>query len=456
MRTILITKGLWLSFCLFCTNLLFAQSPSVLDGYIQQGLKNNITLQQKQISVEKALYALQTAQSYFLPSVDLQAGYQTGEGGRSISIPIGDLVNPVYTTLNQLTSSNRFPQVTNQQSYFLPNNFSDVKLMTTVPIINKNLQYNKEIQAQQVNLQKTDVDLYKRELIKNIKTAYFNYLSAMQAIKIYEASLQLAVEGKRTNEKLVNNGKGLPAYILRSESEMEKATAALQEANQQANNAKLYFNFLLNTDPKDSITTNYNTNAAINTIQPLTAIETTPREEIKMIEQTLAINQKLLEMNKNFAYPKLNGFLNTGTQAEKFKYSSQSFYYLAGVQLDIPIFHGKRNQLKIKQAELDLKNTQSVLTQSKQQINLSSSVATNNLQTALSIYQSSLKQEEAAASYQRLIEKGYKEGVNTFIETIDARTQLTSTQLLVNINRFKVLSAAAIVERENASYTLQP
>jgi len=44
--------------------------------------------------------------------------------------------------------------------------------------------------------------------------------------------------------------------------------------------------------------------------------------------------------------------------------------------------------------------------------------------------------------------KGYQEGVNTFLETIDARTQLLNSELLVNINKYKIEIAAANYERE--------
>ena len=62
---------------------------------------------------------------------------------------------------------------------------------------------------------------------------------------------------------------------------------------------------------------------------------------------------------------------------------------------------------------------------------------------------------EAASAYQRLIERGYREGVNTYIETLDARNQLINASLLININEFKVLIAAAELERETASYQIQ-
>ena len=85
---------------------------------------------------------------------------------------------------------------------------------------------------------------------------------------------------------------------------------------------------------------------------------------------------------------------------------------------------------------------------------MSARVSRNAVETAYQSYQSALKQLEAAESYQRLIERGYKEGVNTFIESIDARNQLNSAQLLVTIDQYRVLIAKANYERETASYEL--
>ena len=76
-----------------------------LQQYIDSALKNNIALQQKSISIEKAMYSLKTAKSLFQPTLAVQGSYQTGEGGRSISFPVGDLLNPVYSTLRLFATS---------------------------------------------------------------------------------------------------------------------------------------------------------------------------------------------------------------------------------------------------------------------------------------------------------------------------------------------------------------
>ncbi|BAV07508.1 Outer membrane protein TolC [Filimonas lacunae] len=429
---------------------------TVLDKYIQEGFEHNLVLQQKNISLDKAMYSLKNAQSLYLPTVNFMFDYQTADGGRNIPLPLGDLLNGVYSTLNQLTASNSFPQLKNESINFLPKNFYDGKIRTTIPIINTDIGYNKQIQQQQVTLQEYEVEVYKRELVKSIKTAYFNYLMAAQAVGIYQASLQMAQESKRVNEKLLENGKGLPAYVLRSESETENINAQISEAQQQTQNARLYFNALLNREATAEIDNSYDTEAQLQqaTQQLGDSLVNSAREEIKQVQQLITLNQTVVKMNQQYRVPKLNGFLDLGSQSQDWKFNGQSRYYMAGVSLSVPLYAGNRNNLKIKQSQLDVKNAEVNKALLLQQISVSTGMARNNLYSAWRTCQATLKQQEAAATYFRLIDKGYKAGTNTFIETVDARSQLTHAQLAITLNRYKVLIAAASLERENASYPI--
>src|SRR5690606_22732579 len=112
---------------------------------------------------------------------------------------------------------------------------------------------NKVMREKMVELSKNDIELYKRELVKDIKIAYYNYLSALQAKEIYQNSLALAKEGKRVNEKLLEAGKGLPAYVIRANAEIAQHESKIADAEQQIRNAKFYFNSLLNRDPDSPI-----------------------------------------------------------------------------------------------------------------------------------------------------------------------------------------------------------
>ncbi|HSC37521.1 MAG TPA: TolC family protein [Chitinophagaceae bacterium] len=424
--------------------------------YINQAFANNLVLQEKKITLEKSLVSLKEARSMFLPTTWVDGQYLLSQGGRTIDIPAGDLVNPVYKTLNQLTGGSSFPTVNNVSEQLNPNNFYDLRIKTTMPLLNPDIKINRNIRQQQIGLQQQEVEIYKRELVKEVKQAYFNYLAAGKAITIYQSALEVVNQNLRVNQSLLANGKGLPAYVSRAESEVKQVESQLQNAGNDAYNARAYFNFLLNKPLTDSII--IADNIVENDLLALpagTTNDVTAREELKSLALAKDINSNVLKMNQSFRSPRLNAFLDLGAQGFDFTVKDKSFFYLGGLQVTIPVFTGKRNLYKIQQTQLDAKTLALNTEQTKQQLELAAFTSRNNITTAWNTYHSSIKQEEAARKYFSLIDKGYKEGVNSFIEFLDARTQLTTAQLQVNINKYKVLSSLTDYERQTASYSLK-
>jgi outer membrane protein TolC len=123
--------------------------------------------------------------------------------------------------------------------------------------------------------------------------------------------------------------------------------------------------------------------------------------------------------------------------------------------LDVPIFNGKRNLYKIEQARQDLAYTKLQQEQVANQLELGAFAARNNVLTALSNNIAATKQQQAAESYFKLIDRGRSEGTNTFIEWLDARNQLTNSQVQSQITRFKALIALADYERQTATANIQ-
>ncbi len=431
-----------------------AHAQSQLDQYIKEGLEKNIVLQEKKISLDKSLVALQTARSLFLPTTWLEGSYTIAKGGRSIDIPVGDLMNPVYRTLNQLTNSNNFPQISNVSEQLLPDNFYDVRVKTTMPLVNPDIKYYKTIRYQQTLLQQNEIDIYRRELVKQIKSAYYSFGQASKAITIYENALQLVNQALRTNQSLLNNGKGLPAYVIRAESEVKTVESQLADASNDQQNAQALFNFLLNRDLKEPVIVKEN-ELAMPGLGILAAIpdSASRREELRSLGLARDINGNIVKIYKSFRSPRLNAFLDLASQAGDFKVNSKSFFYFGGIQMQIPIFTGKRNLYKINDAQLNLKAVEAKTIETTQQLQLAAFVSRNNSNTAFSNYTAAIKQEDAARSYFKLIDRGYKEGVNNYIEFLDARTQLTNASLYVNVCQYRFLSAVADLERQTASYT---
>jgi outer membrane protein len=446
--------GLFLQGTLLHTATAQSTTHRVLAGYIQYALDSNLVIKQKAVSLEKSMIALQEARSYFLPAVQLGGSYTLAQGGRTIDIPVGDLLNPVYSTLNQLTSSNKFPQISNVEEQFLPNNFYDVRLRTTYPLLNPDIKYNRQIKEQQIKLNEAEIDLYKRELVKDVKVAYYTYLLASEGIRIYENTKAVVERGLRVNESLYKNGKGLPAYINRSEADVQQVEAQWQSAKNEADKAKAYFNFLLNKPLTDDIEIHIPELPETLFLPEADITSIAKREELLQLQTTEAINKSVIRLNESFRQPRVNTFFDLGSQGFDFVNSGKGPYYMFGLQVDMPIFQGKRNLYKIDQSKKDLEQTRTQQQLVAQQLELQAFTARNNVLTTLSNYRAGVKQVQAAASYFKLIDRGRSEGTNSFIEWLDARNQLTTAEVQQQINKYRTLMAYADYERQIASVSL--
>ncbi|MBD1431417.1 TolC family protein [Sphingobacterium sp. DN00404] len=450
MRTVFIS----LIFICFSGANISGQTSPLLD-YIEEGLDHNLVLQQKNLSLQRAMNALQVARSMYLPAIDLDVAYTHAKGGRSINLPVGDMLNPVYNTLNALTQSHAFPQIQNETINFLPQNYYDAKVRTVVPLVNTDIAHNKQIKTDAVRLQESEIGIYKRELVKEIKQAYYQYISALEIEGIYKSSLELAHEGLRVNQKLLEAGKGLPAYVVRAKAEIAQIESQLAEAEKNIRNSSLYFNALLNRDADAFIEQDSTLFLEEKwSVQYGGEIDISQREELLVLQTGIAMQESALKMNKQYLVPKVSGFLDLGSQAEGLKFNQDSRYFMVGLTLSMPLFQGNRNRLKIEETKIDLAETWNRKAQAEQQLTLATKVARNDVLAAHKNYEKSKAQLEAASTYQRLIQRGYNEGVNSYMEAIDARSQYTAAKLSVNISQLQMLAALAKLERESATFQI--
>jgi len=430
-----------------------AKAQSKLDDYIRHGLASNQSIRQQNFVLEKNVYALKEAKSMFGPDVTFSTTYTKADGGRTIDFPTGDLFNGVYSTLNQLTGSNAFPQLQNQHILLNPDNFYDAKFRTTLPILNAELIYNKRIKAQQVDLQKTEVLLYKRELVKEIKTAYYNYSKAVYATGIYESSLRLVEEGQRINTKLFDNSKVNRTVVLRSQNEVSRINAALVGARKTAESARYYFNFLINRPLTDSILLDDIT--ALPSSDQLLGNSISGREELSKLKIAKDINSNLNGLAKSYIIPKLGTFIDLGSQAFDWKFNSQSRYYLLGVSLEWNLFSSGKNSYRVKQTIADREALASQTDYVQQQLLTELKVRQAGMQTAIAQYEAAQSQLKTSQTYYNDMAKLYKQGMAIYIELLDAQNQWIDAQLNANIALYDTWIAYTAIERANASFTIQ-
>lgn len=433
--------------CFWSSAILPAQG--ILGEYIQIGIDNNLVLKEKNISLENSILALKDAKSYFLPAIEFGVNYNLARGGRTIDFPIGDLLNDVYGTLNDLTQSSQFPQLENVKVNFLANNFYDARFRVSMPLVNPDLSYQKDIREKQVQVSEYDLAIYKATLVQDIKLAYFDFCTAHTAIEVIKSSKELVEHNLRDNQSLLKNGKGLPASVLRAESEVENINAQLIEAENREKNASYYLNFLLNRPLETALvfeeqSPNWEKISLLAEENNLSF-----RPELMRLATFYSIQETQLKSSKNFWIPRLSTFADLGSQGFNFEFSSQnSAYVFFGLNLSMPVFQGNRNRTQIQRSQLGMENISLQENLVENKLNLDLKLAKTQLRTSEATFRSAEKKAESSSAYLRLVDRGFKEGANSLIEFIDARNQYTQAELQKTINAYALLKAQATLERQ--------
>jgi len=433
-----------------------AAAQSILDGYLKIGLDSNIALKQKSFDLQKSKLDLERAKALFYPQAGVNAEYTLASGGRTIDVPIGDLLNSVYSSLNQLTSSAKFPQVHNQSIQFLPNDYHDTKVEVSLPIYNPSLWYNKMIKEELINNQQQQVNLYKRELVNNIRQAYYQYLQSVKAVSIYNNAMATVNENLRFAEKLVKNNAATKEVVFKAKAEVSQIQTSLAGATKNQKNAAAYFNFLLNRPFETAIAFDSTIIQSLENEMQIAIGVPANREELKQLKSSQRALEINLKLNETYKLPVINGFYNIGFQGYGYKFNDKQFYQIGGLQLQWNIFKGNENKLKARQAQIDIEAIKNQYDNTEQQILLQETTVYNSYQSALDAMHSSYDEVTSTKEVFRLAERRYREGQALQIELIDARTQMTNAEIRYSLAQLAVLTRTAELERVMATYTIEP
>ncbi len=426
-----------------------------LETYIHTAFANNQGLTGQQLQLDESLYALKEAHALFLPNISFGASYSKADGGRTIDLPLGDLLNPVYQSLNQLTGSTKFPDLQNKSVLLSPNDYYDARFRTTLPLVNAEIYYNEKIKKETISLNREAVNVYKRELVKEIKTAYYRYYQADKAIEIYNNALHLVNENIRVNQSLLKNGMRNSTALTRSETEKKKIETSITQATNNRNNIKAYLNFLMNRSLDAEIV--LDSASFVTQSESLTGImnlNTDGREELQELQSAIQTHELNRKLQSAYLVPKLNTYLDLGSQGFKFQYNAKTQYYVWGLSLQMDLFAGGLHKSRIQQATVGKQEAESNYQETSSQLKMQLVQSVNNLHTALSDYQNAKTQLYLAEKYYADQFKVYKAGQLLYIELLDALTQLTNANLQVAVTISNVQVAYADTERNAATYPL--
>ena len=431
-----------------------AQAQSVLQGYIDEGLKGNLQLKQEQLNYERSIEALNVARALIFPQIGINASYSLAQGGRKIQLPLGDLLNPVYATLNKLTDSNQFPTLANQSINFLPNNFHDTKVRVIQPLFNPDIYFNFKAQKELISVQQAQKNAYENELKYSISAAYYQYLQSEEALKVLVETRGFLTELLKVNQKLVANQKATKDVVLSAEYEINKIDQQLAETAKNNEVAKAYFNFLLNRDLTKEIVIDSTlmSSSETQTLDELREAALSQRQEIKQLQRGLAASGQVVELNRTSAFlPKINVVGDIGYQGFQYKFDNSQQYALVQFSLNWDLFRGGEKRAKTQQARIDYQVVENKMEQLRRQIELQVIQTHYERQASEQAWTTAQSGVRAAEKNFQIVRSKYNEGQALMIEYLDAQNKWTTSRLTQSLRLFDLLRAEAALQKTIAS-----
>jgi outer membrane protein TolC len=429
-----------------------------VDGLVADALTANLELDGASAGVAERLAALDQARARYLPSLDFNARYTRADGGRTIDFPVGDLLNPVYASLNQLTGSTRFAPVANQQIDFQRTREQETKLSLAQPLYDPRVTAQRAAaEAEYASAAAARAALAGR-IERDMREAYYRWLQARAQIAIFDATLELAAENTRVNDSLFRNGKITRDLVYRAEADELEVQQSQLGARNTLRLAQSYVNLLRNApfdralpvttveDPDiDRLAAGLPARAGRGLI-PLQDMAVNQRSELRQLDAIAAAAAAGERLARAAFKPRLAFALDAGTQGTGYGFGSDDRYLLASLVLRFNLFSGGADQAGIADARAVQREAHANRDLQEQQIRYQVQQAVQDLDLAQTSLGTASKRVEAAAGAFRIAGRKRDLGQINQAEFIDSRRALTEAQLNLNVTRFAALSALAELE----------
>ena len=401
-----------------------AQETSSLDALVGEALANNLGLRAERLARDRAAAQVREARGLFLPSISVDSRY-TGQSG---TLNLGDVVNPVYSALNQIQGTNQFPtnvDVTLPQAW-------DGRLHITQPLFNETIRKNYRLARRRDDAETARVRGVARRLATEVQAAAVQVASAKSAVAIYQASLALVAESERVATRLLEAGRATPDAVFRARAERSDVEQKLAEAQETVAAAIRALNQLLGRPletPAPVLADSALAPDLTITEDQAVASALAHRDELAELDAGIAAADEGVGIATAAFLPTVAAAFDYGFQGQKIRFAPATDYWTASIVISWNLFSGGRDWSRRQAAQADAQRVRAARADAEDRIGLDVRQAYAAALVARGAITTADDRLAAARRSFELVRRRYEEGVASQIEFLDARTQLTNAEL---------------------------
>jgi outer membrane protein TolC len=429
---------------------------AVIEDYVQHGSESSLTLENQRLQAQQSEMALRAAQARLRPEVSINSRYTVNSGGREITVPIDELLNPAYQTLNQLLVSMgqpaRFSMLTPSGLPLLRAREQDTHLSLRQPLYAPGLLDGIEANRAAAEAAQLGSVAALRTQRRDITHAYLITQKARAASLIVAGSVNILQENLRINESLYANGKITQDAVLRARAELLSATQQRIEADQGRDQAQRALNLLLNRPlesvvedaaPGDDATLMALLNDEIDSANTVVERARRTRPELQQLRRATESAEAQLRAAQSRRGPTVALGVDTGVQGENFGTGPRYNYLSGSLLLEWTIFDGGARSASIASARLAARQTDNLRQLAEQKIEMEARAALDAALAARESLAAAQARAAAASAAFRIASRKRDEGAATQIEFLDVRNALTTAELNLAWTRLDLIERRA-------------
>ena len=427
---------------------------------VDQTLAANLEIARSEAEVTGRLAEIDEARARFRPSLDFTSRYTRADGGRTIDLPVGDLLNPVYAALNA-TAGTSFASIPNQTIKFLRPTEQDTRFTMTQALYDARnapaLAASRELHRSAA----ASLAALRARLVRDVKQGYYALVAARDGAAILDHALELARDNLRTNQSLFTNGKVTRDYVLRADADRLALEQQKRAAASAVTLGASYLNLLrraaLDTevpvatiDAESAVTarTQFAARAGGTTLARLTDVAIERRPELAALAAALAASGDQESVARAAFKPRVFLSVDAGSQGEQYRFGSEDRFVLASVVVQFKAFSGGADTARVASSRAMTDALRADREQAKLSIQLDVQRALEALDVADASLDTAAQRVVAAGSALTIVSRKRDLGQVNQTEFLDARNALTDAEL--NLSRTRADALARLADLEYA------
>ncbi len=401
------------------------QQADPLAPLVAEAVQKNLVLASQRLALARADAGVTEARAAVLPSLGFDARYTSAVGN---VIDIGDLVNPAFRALNQITATSNFPTDISLRQPLA----QSTMLRVTQPLFAPAAIAGIRLARTQRALDERALALAARALDADVRLAYLAYARAAQLDTLLTSTRALIAEGARVNDRLLANGRATPDAVARSAADLSDIDqqSALVAAGARA--AARGFNALLDR-PLDTalpvIPGGAYIAAEFPTRDATVAAALQRREELAQASLGTDAAELQTRLAQTAFLPVVALVVDYGVTGATYDFNSRRDVLFTTLSVQWNLFRGGADRARVQQSSLDTERARLQRRALEQQVRLDAENAWERAQVARDAIATAEARLTSASTSFRLVQRRYAEGLASNVELIDARSAFTSARV---------------------------